>query len=313
MEFRHTSVLLGESIDALGIKPDGIYVDCTTGGGGHSFEIASRLGAGGRLICIDRDDEALEAAGARLEAYKDKVTFVKRNYGDVGSVLDELGIEKINGILWDLGVSSHQLDDPERGFSYVADAPLDMRMDRTSPLTAETVVNTYSESELTRIIWEYGEEKFAGRVSRAIVTARENEPIRTTLELVKIIEGAIPEKNRRAEHKHFAKRTFQAIRIETNKELSSIAPSIEAGAARLAVGGRAAVITFHSLEDRIVKNVFAELCRGCICPPDFPVCVCGHEPEAKLLFKKPVVPEGDELEYNPRARSAKLRAIEKLR
>jgi len=312
MEFSHVSVLLGESIEALNIKPDGIYVDCTAGGGGHSFEIASRLSGGGRLISIDRDEDAIMAVTERLAPYSDRFTIVRRNYGDVGAVLDELGIETIDGILWDLGVSSHQLDVADRGFSYMADAPLDMRMDRSAALSAETVVNTYSETELFRIIRDFGEEKFASRIARRIAEAREISPIRTTHELSAIIEKAIPEKNRRAENKHPAKRTFQAIRIEVNGELSTIAPSLIAGADRLAPGGRAAVITFHSLEDRIVKNTFADLCKGCVCPPDFPVCVCGKKPSAIQITRKPIIPSDKELEDNPRARSSKLRVIEKI-
>ncbi len=312
MEFSHVSVLLGESIEALNIKPDGIYVDCTAGGGGHSFEIASRLSDKGRLISIDRDEDAIMAVTERLAPFSDRFTLVRRNYGDVGAVLDELGVDSIDGILWDLGVSSHQLDVADRGFSYMADAPLDMRMDRSAALSAETVVNTYSETELYRIIRDYGEEKFASRIARRIVEAREVSPILTTHELSAIIEKAIPEKNRRAENKHPAKRTFQAIRIEVNGELSTIAPSLIAGAERLAPGGRAAVITFHSLEDRIVKNTFADLCKGCVCPPDFPVCVCGKKPSAIHITRKPIIPSDKELVDNPRARSSKLRVIEKL-
>ena len=312
MEFSHVSVLLGESIEALNIKPDGIYVDCTAGGGGHSFEIASRLSERGRLISIDRDEDAIIAVTKRLEPFADRFTLVRRNYGDVGAVLDELGVESIDGILWDLGVSSHQLDVADRGFSYMADAPLDMRMDRSAALSAETVVNTYSETELFRIIRDFGEEKFASRIARRIVEAREISPILTTHELSAVIEKAIPEKNRRAENKHPAKRTFQAIRIEVNGELSTIAPSLTAGAERLAPGGRAAVITFHSLEDRIVKNTFVDLCKGCVCPPDFPVCVCGKKPSAVQITRKPIIPSDEELEVNPRARSSKLRVIEKL-
>lgn len=312
MEFSHVSVLLHESIEALNIKPSGTYVDCTAGGGGHSFEIASRLTEGGRLISIDRDDDAIEAVTKRLAPFADRFTLVRRNYGDVGAVLDELGIEKIDGILWDLGVSSHQLDVADRGFSYMADAALDMRMDRTAALSAETVVNTYSESELFRIIKDYGEEKFASRIARRICEARETKPILTTHELSNIIEKAIPEKNRRMENKHPAKRTFQAIRIEVNGELATIEPSLRDGAARLSPGGRAAVITFHSLEDRIVKNTFADLCKGCVCPPDFPVCVCGKTPDAVHITRKPIIPSDSELEDNPRARSSKLRVIEKL-
>lgn len=312
MEFSHVSVLLRESIDALDIKPDGIYVDCTAGGGGHSSEIAKRLSEKGRLISIDRDEDAISAVTERLAPWSDRVTVVRRNYGDVGAVLDELEIHRIDGILWDLGVSSHQLDVADRGFSYMADAPLDMRMDRSAPLSAETVVNTYSEADLARIIRDYGEEKFAGRIARKISEVRDVTPILTTRELSAIIEKAIPEKNRRAENKHPAKRTFQAIRIEVNGELSTIAPSLLAGAEKLASGGRAAVITFHSLEDRIVKNTFADLCKGCTCPPDFPVCVCGKTPAAVHITRKPLIPSDEELEINPRARSAKLRVIEKI-
>ena len=311
MEFSHVSVLLAEAIDALAIDPRGTYVDCTAGGGGHSFEIASRLD-GGRLISIDRDSDAVGVVTERLAKFGDSVTVVRRNYGDVASVLDELGITEINGILWDLGVSSYQLDEAERGFSYMADAPLDMRMDRSAALSAYDVVNSYPELELCRVIYEYGEEKFAGRIARRIVERREEKPIETTLELSGIIENAIPEKNRRTEHKHPAKRTFQAIRIEVNGELSSIAPSIEEGIERLVPGGRAAVITFHSLEDRIVKNTFADAAKGCICPPDFPVCVCGIKPKVRLVSKKPILPSEEELRVNPRARSAKLRVAEKL-
>ena len=311
MEFSHVSVLLAEAIDALAVNPHGTYVDCTAGGGGHSFEIASRLDDG-RLISIDRDSDAVKTVKERLSGFGDRVTVVRRNYGDVASVLDELGITKIDGILWDLGVSSYQLDEAERGFSYMADAPLDMRMDRSAPLSAYDVVNSYPELELCRVIYEYGEEKFAGRIARRIVERREERPIETTLELSAIIENAIPEKSRRTEHKHPAKRTFQAIRIEVNGELASIAPSIEAGIERLAPGGRAAVITFHSLEDRIVKNTFADAAKGCVCPPDFPVCVCGVVPRVRLVSKKPVLPSEEELRINPRARSAKLRVAEKL-
>ncbi len=315
MEFSHVSVLLRESVDALNItgeRRQGIYVDCTAGGGGHSSYMASLLEGEGRLISIDRDEDAIKAASARLAPFGDRVTVVRRNYGDVGAVLDELGIEKIHGILWDLGVSSHQLDVAERGFSYMADAPLDMRMDRSAALDARVVVNTYSEAELTRIIRDYGEERFAGRIARRIAEARAVSPIETTGELAAIIERAIPEKNRRAENKHPARRTFQAVRIAVNGELDTIAPSLRAGADRLVRGGRAAVITFHSLEDRIVKNTFAELCRGCECPPDFPVCVCGKTPVAEHITRKPIIPDEAELEVNPRARSSKLRVIEKL-
>lgn len=312
MGFEHVSVLLRESVEALNIKKDGIYVDCTAGGGGHSAMIASLLSDAGRIISIDRDSDAVIAAGERLRPFGKRSVIVRRNYGDVGAVLDELGIQNIDGILWDLGVSSHQLDCKERGFSYMADAPLDMRMDRDAPLTAEIVVNTYAESDLYRIIRDYGEEKFASAIARRIVMEREAEPILTTGRLAKVIEASIPPKNRRSENKHPAKRSFQAIRIEVNGELSTIAPSIRAGVERLSPGGRAAVITFHSLEDRIVKNTFADLCRGCECPPDFPVCVCGKKPEAVQITRKPLIPSEKETEDNPRARSSKLRVIEKL-
>jgi len=312
MSFEHVSVLLRESVEALNIKPDGIYVDCTAGGGGHSFEIASRLSEKGRIISIDRDSDAIAAAGERLRPFRERSIIVRRNYGDVAAVLDELEIEHIDGILWDLGVSSHQLDCADRGFSYMADAPLDMRMDRDAPLTAEVVVNTYSEDALFRIIRDFGEEKFASRIASRIVSEREADPILTTGRLAAIIEASIPAKNRHAENKHPAKRTFQAIRIEVNGELSTIAPSILDGVKRLAPGGRAAVITFHSLEDRIVKNTFADLCKGCTCPPDFPVCVCGKKPVAEHITRKPIVPSNIEMEDNHRARSSKLRVIEKL-
>ncbi len=310
-EFHHVSVLLEECIEALSIKPDGIYVDGTLGGAGHSSRIAAELTTG-RLIGIDRDPVALEAAGERLKPFADRVALVHSNFDEMDTVLKDLGISGVDGILMDLGVSSPQLDDGKRGFSYMADAPLDMRMDRSAALSAYDVVNSYPELELCRVIYEYGEEKFAGRIARRIVERREDKPIETTLELSGIIENAIPEKNRRTEHKHPAKRTFQAIRIEVNGELSSIAPSIEAGIERLVPGGRAAVITFHSLEDRIVKNTFADAAKGCICPPDFPVCVCGINPKVRIVSKKPILPSEEELRVNPRARSAKLRVAEKL-
>jgi len=312
MEFRHASVLLHETVDALSPERGGTYVDCTAGGGGHSYEIARRLPEGGRLISLDRDPDAIAAATERLRDFGDRVTLVKSDYSDVGAVLDDLGAGPVNGVMWDLGVSSFQLDEGERGFSYMKDAPLDMRMDRSGGITAADVVNGYSAEELKRIIWEYGEEKFAGPVARNIVKAREKKRIETTGELAALIAEAMPAAARRAEAQHPAKRTFQAIRIEVNGELDQIEPSIRAAVERLSPGGIAAVITFHSLEDRIVKRTFADLSTGCTCPPGFPVCVCGRKPVVELVTKKPVVPSRDEEAENPRARSAKLRIVRKL-
>ena len=312
MEFRHASVLLHETVDALSPERGGTYVDCTAGGGGHSYEIARRLPEGGRLISLDRDPDAIAAATERLREFGDRVTLVKSDYSDVGAVLDDLGAGPVNGVMWDLGVSSFQLDEGERGFSYMKDAPLDMRMDRSGGITAADVVNGYSAEELKRIIWEYGEEKFAGPVARNIVKAREKKRIETTGELAALIAEAMPAAARRAEAQHPAKRTFQAIRIEVNGELDQIEPSIRAAVERLSPGGIAAVITFHSLEDRIVKRTFADLSTGCTCPPGFPVCVCGRKPVVELVTKKPVVPSRDEEAENPRARSAKLRIVRKL-
>ncbi len=312
MEFHHVSVMAPECMEALAPERGGIYVDCTAGGGGHSFEIARRLPEGSRLISLDRDDNAIAACKARLEPYAHMHTVVKTNYDRIDQVLRELGIQQIDGVMWDLGVSSHQLDVRERGFSYTADAPLDMRMDQTCGITAADVVNTYSEEELKRIFWLYGEEKFSGRVAHAIVTKREAAPIETTTELASIIAGAIPAQARAKESQHPARRTFQAIRIEVNGELDSIAPSIRAAADMLSPGGRMAVITFHSLEDRITKETFRELATGCTCPPEFPVCVCGGKPRIRLVSKKPILPGEEELEVNPRSRSAKLRVAEKL-
>lgn len=312
MEFRHASVLLHETVDALSPERGGTYVDCTAGGGGHSYEIARRLPEGGRLISLDRDPDAIAAATERLRDFGDRVTLVKSDYSDVGAVLDDLGAGSVNGVMWDLGVSSFQLDEGERGFSYMKDAPLDMRMDRSGGITAADVVNGYSVEELKRIIWEYGEEKFAGPVARNIVKAREKKRIETTGELAALIAEAMPAAARRAEAQHPAKRTFQAIRIEVNGELDQIEPSIRAAVERLSPGGIAAVITFHSLEDRIVKRTFADLSTGCTCPPEFPVCVCGRKPVVEPVTKKPVVPSRDEEAENPRARSAKLRIVRKL-
>jgi len=312
MEFKHISILANECMDALQPQRGGIYVDCTAGGGGHSFEIARRLPENGRLICLDRDDAALAACKIRLAPYADRVTLVKSNFSELGSVLQSLGIERIDGIMWDLGVSSYQLDEKSRGFSYTAEAPLDMRMDTSAARTAADIVNTYSEAELIRILRDYGEEKFAPRVAHSIVTAREEKPLTTTTELAELIYQSIPAAARRKESQHPARRTFQAIRIEVNGELAAIAPSLEAAVEHLAPGGRAAVITFHSLEDRIVKQTFASLTGGCTCPPGFPVCVCGNAPKIRLLNKKPILPGEEEIEYNPRSHSAKLRCAEKL-
>ena len=308
-EFHHVSVLLDECIEALNIQPDGIYVDGTLGGAGHSYHIAERLTTG-RLIGIDRDPIALEAAGKRLEPFGDRVTLVHSNFCQMAKVLDDLGIAGVDGILLDLGVSSPQLDDGARGFSYMADAPLDMRMDSGDALTADTVVNTWSYEELKRILYDYGEERYAPAIAAAIVRRRETAPIRTTLELVDVIRSAMPPAALR-EKQHPAKRTFQAIRIAVNDELGSVSRAMEAAIPRLNPGGRLAVITFHSLEDRIVKSAMANAAKGCVCPPEFPVCVCGRKPQVTVLTRKPIVSGEEELERNPRARSAKLRVCEK--
>ncbi len=311
INFSHYSVMLRECIDALDIKPNGIYVDGTTGGGGHSYEIASRLGENGRLICIDQDSDALLAASKRLSPFADKVTFFKSNFSNIANVLDELGIDKIDGLLLDLGVSSYQLDTPERGFSYNSDAPLDMRMDKDASLSAHEVVNTYSEYDLRRILFDYGEESFAPKIAAAIVAAREEKEIETTFELTNIIKSVMPKKMLAVGH-HPAKKTFQAIRIEVNSELSVIAPTIESAVDRLNVGGRLAIITFHSLEDRCVKQTYAKCAQGCTCPPEFPVCICNNKPKIALVTKKPILPSKEELEENHRSHSAKLRVAEKL-
>jgi 16S rRNA (cytosine1402-N4)-methyltransferase len=308
--FAHRSVMLMPCMDALSIKPDGIYVDGTAGGGGHSYEIAKRLDTG-LLIAIDQDEAAIKAASAKLAPLGERARVVRSNFCHVSDVLDSLGIEKIDGILLDLGVSSYQLDTPERGFSYMADAPLDMRMDARAEKTAYDVVNTYSEFDLRRILFDYGEERFAPRIASRIVQAREAKPIETTGELTSIIKSAIPAAAREGGH-HPAKRSFQAIRIEVNAELDVIRPALEAAAKRLNPGGRMAVITFHSLEDRIVKQTFADMASGCTCPRGLPVCVCGKTPTVKVISRKPILPDGEELENNPRSRSAKLRVAEKL-
>ena len=308
-EFHHVSVLLDECITGLNIRPEGIYVDGTLGGAGHSSEIVKRLTTG-TLIGIDRDPVALKAAGERLAPYADRVKLVHSNFCEMESVLKDLGISGVDGILMDLGVSSPQLDDGERGFSYMVDAPLDMRMDSGDALSADTVVNTWSYEELKKILYEYGEERYAPAIAGAIVRKRETAPIRTTLELVDVIRGAMPPAALR-EKQHPAKRSFQAIRIAVNDELGSVAKAMESAIPLLNPGGRLAVITFHSLEDRIVKNAMASAAKGCICPPEFPVCVCGRKPQVDVLTRKPIVSTPEELERNPRARSAKLRICQK--
>ena len=310
MEFKHISVLLNECIEVLNIKEDGIYVDGTLGGAGHSSEIVKNLNEKGRLIGIDQDTDALKAAKEKLKAYNN-VTFVHSNFHNIYDILKGLDIEGVDGILMDLGVSSYQLDNGERGFSYMQDAPLDMRMNRENSLSAYEVINSYSEDELFRVIKEYGEEKFAKRIANFIVNRRKEKNIESTLELVDIIKAAIPAKARR-EGPHPAKRTFQAIRIEVNRELDIIEKTIRDGVEKLNVGGRMAIITFHSLEDRIVKTVYKDLANPCTCPTSFPICVCNKKPSVKLITRKPIEASEEELEYNPRSRSAKLRVIEKI-
>lgn len=310
MEFVHRSVLLLPTVEALAVRPDGIYLDGTLGGAGHSYEIASRLTTG-RLIGLDRDETALAAAGARLAPFAGRVTLVHSNFADLAQVLDSLDIPTVDGMLFDLGVSSPQLDDAERGFSYMQDAPLDMRMDRTAGLTAYEVVNTWPEAELKRILYTYGEERYAPRIAAAITARRTERPIATTLELADLIRSAMPAQALR-EKQHPAKRSFQAIRIAVNDELGAVERMLASAIDRLNPGGRLAVITFHSLEDRIVKTAFQEAARGCTCPKDFPVCVCGKKPKVKLITRHPIVADQAELAENPRARSAKLRVAEKL-
>ena len=310
MEFNHVSVLLNECLEGLNIKENGIYVDGTLGGAGHSSEILKRLSNEGRLIGIDQDTDALKAAKERLKDYSN-VTFVHSNFSNIENVLNNLNIDGVDGILMDLGVSSYQLDEGERGFSYMKDAPLDMRMNRENDFSAYNVVNEYSEEDLYRIIRDYGEEKFAKRIASFIVENRQEKNIETTLELVEIIKNAIPAKARR-EGPHPAKRTFQAIRIEVNSELSILNKTIEDGVKKLNKGGRMAIITFHSLEDRIVKNKFRDLAASCRCPKEFPVCVCGEKAKVKIISRKAIEPTKEEVEVNPRSRSAKLRVVEKL-
>ncbi len=309
-EFHHVSVLLEECIQGLAIKPDGIYVDGTLGGAGHSSRIAAKLTTG-RLIGIDRDNVALEAAAERLRPFEDRVTLVHANFCDMDQALQELGIDKVDGILLDLGVSSPQLDDGQRGFSYMTDAPLDMRMNGEDTRDARQIVNTWSYEELKRILYDYGEERFAPRIAAAICRRREQAPIETTLELVDVIKSAMPTSALR-EKQHPAKRSFQAIRIAVNDELGAVETVMKKAVPLLNPGGRLAVITFHSLEDRIVKNAMAEAAKGCTCPPSFPVCVCGKKPQVRIVTRKPIVSGEEELERNPRARSAKLRICEKL-
>ena len=310
MEFNHVSVLLNECLEGLNIKENGIYVDGTLGGAGHSSEILKRLSNEGRLIGIDQDTDALKAAKERLKDYSN-VTFVHSNFSNIENVLNNLNIDGVDGILMDLGVSSYQLDEGERGFSYMKDAPLDMRMNRENDFSAYNVVNEYSEEDLYRIIRDYGEEKFAKRIASFIVENRQEKNIETTLELVEIIKNAIPAKARR-EGPHPAKRTFQAIRIEVNSELSILNKTIEDGVEKLNKGGRMAIITFYSLEDRIVTNKFRDLAVSCRCPKEFPVCVCGEKAKVKIISRKAIEPTKEEVEVNPRSRSAKLRVIEKL-
>jgi len=309
-EFHHVSVLLNECIEGLSIKPDGIYVDGTLGGAGHSSQIAKHLTTG-RLIGIDRDPIALKAAGERLAPFGEKVTLVHSNFCEISKVLDDLGIDKADGILLDLGVSSPQLDDGERGFSYMVDAPLDMRMNNGDALTAEQIVNTWSYEELRRILFDYGEERYAPQIASAICRRRETAPIQTTLELVDVIRSAMPASALR-EKQHPAKRSFQAIRIAVNDELGAVRKVMDAAIPRLNAGGRLAIITFHSLEDRIVKNGMADAAKGCTCPPQIPICVCGNKPQVRIITKKPITASDKELADNPRSRSAKLRICEKI-
>lgn len=310
IEFSHRSVLLDECIDGLAIKPDGVYVDGTAGGGGHSSQIAARL-QGGRLIAIDQDETAVAVVSERLSCFGERVSVVRNNFCEIADVCRQLEIEGIDGLLLDLGVSSHQLDTPERGFSYSADAPLDMRMDKRKTLDAYEVVNTYSEEKLKKILFTYGEERFAPAIAAAIIRERAKHPIETTAQLSDIIKYAMPPAAREGGH-HPAKRSFQAIRIEVNAELDVIEPAIRDAVSLLRKGGRVAIITFHSLEDRIVKQTFAELSRGCDCPKSLPICVCGKKPIVRLVNRKPILPSAQELAENPRSRSAKLRVAEKL-
>lgn len=314
MEFKHKPVLLRETIESLNIKPDGIYVDGTLGGAGHAYEVCSRLSGNGRFVGIDQDSQALQAAGERLKSFEGQIRIdrVKSNYCQIRSVLENLGIEKVDGILLDIGVSSYQIDTVERGFTYKEDAPLDMRMDQSSSFSAKNVVNEYDEMELYRVIRDYGEDKFAKNIAKHIVAAREKKEIETTGELIEIIKAAIPAKVR-ATGGHPAKKTFQAIRIEVNKELEVLENSIDDMIDLLKEGGRLCIITFHSLEDRIVKNKFRENENPCICPKNFPVCVCGRKPKGKVITRKPIIPGDEEISENKRSKSSKLRVFEKTK
>ncbi len=309
-EFKHVSVLLQETVDSLNVKPDGIYVDGTLGGGGHAFEVCKHLGEHGRYIGIDQDEDALSAASKRLAVYGDKVTFVRSNYCNIKNVLKDLNIDKVDGILLDLGVSSYQLDTKERGFSYKEDAPLDMRMDTRNAMTAKDIINNYSEFDLYRIIRDYGEDKFAKNIAKHIVRMRNEQPIETTFQLVEAIKAAIPMKIR-MNTGHPAKKTFQAIRIELNKELEVLSNSLDDMIDLLNPGGRLSIITFHSLEDRIVKVNFKKNENPCTCPPNFPVCVCGKESKGINITRKPIIPSEEEMEYNSRSKSSKLRVFER--
>ena len=309
MAFEHVSVLLHETVDGLNVKPDGIYVDATLGGGGHAYEVCTKLGEQGRLIGIDQDADAIKAAGKRLEGFGEKVTIIRSNYCDMKPRLHEIGIDKVDGIVLDLGVSSYQLDTAERGFSYREDAPLDMRMDTRQKMTARDIVNDYTEADLYRVIRDYGEDKFAKNIAKHIVQARAVKPVETTAELSEIIRASIPMKFQKKSG-HPAKRTFQAIRIELNRELDVLRDSLDDMIDLLNPGGRLCIITFHSLEDRIVKSAFRKNENPCTCPPDFPVCVCGKKSKGSIITKKPILPSEEELEYNSRSKSAKLRIFE---
>ncbi|MFA5561087.1 MAG: 16S rRNA (cytosine(1402)-N(4))-methyltransferase RsmH [Eubacteriales bacterium] len=309
-KYTHTSVLLNECVDALQVRDHLTYIDCTAGSGSHSFQIAKRMGANSRLICIDRDAAAIAAAGQRLFAFGQQVRMIRANFSELENILQQEHVDNLGGVLLDLGCSSHQFDTPDRGFSYNHDARLDMRMDTDQTLDAYLVVNTYPEAVLKKIIYEYGEERFAPQIAALIVKTRANAPITTTKELSELIKQAIPAAAR-ADGPHPAKRTFQAIRIEVNGELDAIAPALQTAVRHLVPGGRVAVISFHSLEDRIVKETFAELAQGCTCPKDFPVCICGRQPLIRPVSRKPILPSAEELSKNPRARSAKLRVVEK--
>lgn len=311
MKFNHIPVLLDETIESLKINKDKIYVDCTLGGGNHSLEIVKKLDKG-KLICIDQDLDAIEAAKRKLKDYSDKIIFIKSNFKYFEEILNEVGFDKVDGVLMDIGVSSYQIDEVSRGFTYMENAPLDMRMDKQQNLTAEFIVNNYSEEDLKNIFYKYGEEKWSSRIAKFIVKSRKEEPIQTTFDLIKIIDFAVPAEVRNKTKGHYAKRIFQALRIEVNDELGVLEYVLPRIVKRLNKGGRLSVITFHSLEDRIVKNIFKDLNTDCICPPELPICVCNKKREVKLVNKKPIVPSNLEMEENSRSRSSKLRIVEKL-